>query len=135
MSGGMGGAMSGQPLFSVLDVEKAYEVGRAPPARRFARGEPRLLHALDGVRLDVGDGDAVALVGESGSGKSTLVRLMLGLEAATEGRLLYRGADLGTLLKDVTLSRGGVVPKVEKALEAKKKKRAGKKSSSATPKV
>ncbi len=38
-------------------------------------------------------------------------------------------ADLGALLKDVTLSRGGVVPKVEKALEAKKKK-AGKKSSS-----
>jgi hypothetical protein len=37
-------------------------------------------------------------------------------------------------LKDVTLSRGGVVPKVEKALEAKKAKRAGKKSSS-TPKV
>jgi histone H2A len=44
-------------------------------------------------------------------------------------------ADLGTLLKDVTLSRGGVVPKVEKALEAKKQKRAGKKASSATPKV
>ena len=43
-------------------------------------------------------------------------------------------ADLGTLLKDVTLSRGGVVPKVEKALEAKKVKRAGKKAS-ATPKV
>jgi histone H2A len=42
-------------------------------------------------------------------------------------------ADLGTLLKDVTLSRGGVVPKVEKALEAKKKKH-GKKHS-ATPKV
>ena len=42
--------------------------------------------------------------------------------------------DLGTLLKDVTLSRGGVVPKVEKALEAKKKKRSSKKSS-ATPKV
>ena len=43
-------------------------------------------------------------------------------------------ADLGTLLKDVTLSRGGVVPKVEKALEKKKGKRAssGKKS---TPKV
>jgi histone H2A len=43
-------------------------------------------------------------------------------------------ADLGTLLKDVTLSRGGVVPKVEKALEKKKAKRSGKKSS-ATPKV
>jgi histone H2A len=44
-------------------------------------------------------------------------------------------ADLGSLLKDVTLSRGGVVPKVEKALEAKQKKRSGKKASSATPKV
>ena len=44
-------------------------------------------------------------------------------------------ADLGTLLKDVTLSRGGVVPKVEKAVEAKKKKGTGKKASSATPKV
>ena len=43
-------------------------------------------------------------------------------------------ADLGALLKDVTLSRGGVVPKVEKALEAKKKKKSSKKSS-ATPKV
>ena len=37
-------------------------------------------------------------------------------------------ADLGALLKDVTLSRGGVVPKVEKALESKKKsKKSGKK--------
>ena len=45
-------------------------------------------------------------------------------------------ADLGSLLKDVTLSRGGVVPKVEKALEKKQSsKKAGKKASSATPKV
>jgi histone H2A len=43
-------------------------------------------------------------------------------------------ADLGSLLKDVTISRGGVVAKVEKALEAKKTKRSGKKAS-ATPKV
>jgi len=49
--------------------------------------------------------------------------------------------DLGTLLKDVTLSRGGVIPNVEKALEGKKKhKKSAKKShkkakkSSATPK-
>ena len=37
-------------------------------------------------------------------------------------------ADLGALLKDVTLSRGGVVPKIDKALESKKKsKKSGKK--------
>ena len=38
-------------------------------------------------------------------------------------------ADLGALLKDVTLSRGGVVPKVEKAMEAKKKSKSSKKAS------
>ena len=39
-------------------------------------------------------------------------------------------ADLGALLKDVTLSRGGVVPKIDKALERKKaKKSSGKKVS------
>lgn len=45
-------------------------------------------------------------------------------------------ADLGALLKDVTLSRGGVVPQATKAMESKKKagKKASKKSS-ATPKV
>jgi histone H2A len=43
-------------------------------------------------------------------------------------------ADLGALLKDVTLSRGGVVPKVEKGVESKKKK-SGSKKASATPKV
>ena len=39
-------------------------------------------------------------------------------------------ADLGSLLKDVTISRGGVVPSVNKALAKKKK---GAKKSSATP--
>ena len=49
--------------------------------------------------------------------------------------------DLGTLLKDVTVSRGGVIPNVHKALEKKKKggkaHKAGKKGkkSSATPAV
>jgi histone H2A len=40
--------------------------------------------------------------------------------------------DLGTLLKDVTIARGGVVPNVHKALEKKSK---GSKKSSATPKM
>ena len=44
-------------------------------------------------------------------------------------------ADLGALLKDVTLSRGGVVPKIDKALDKKKKSGKKSKKSSATPKV
>jgi oligopeptide/dipeptide ABC transporter ATP-binding protein len=92
--------VSGADVFSVLDVEKAYEVGRGPRTGWLARGAPRRLRALDGVRLEIAQGDSVAIVGESGSGKSTLVRLMLGLEPASDGRLLYRGADLATLTGD-----------------------------------
>jgi len=82
------------PLFSVRDVEKTYTVGSVRGAGLLAPRTPRRLKALDGVRLDIHEGDAVALVGESGSGKSTLVRLMLGLEPASDGRLLYRNTDI-----------------------------------------
>jgi peptide/nickel transport system ATP-binding protein len=84
-------------LFEISDVEKSYAVGHGPRKGLLGRREPRRLKALDGVRLSIAAGDSVALVGESGSGKSTLVRLMLGLEAPTDGRLRYRQAEFGTL--------------------------------------
>jgi len=43
--------------------------------------------------------------------------------------------DLGSLLKDVTLSRGGVIPNVHKVLEKKKGSKKGSKKSSATPRA
>jgi oligopeptide/dipeptide ABC transporter ATP-binding protein len=81
-------------LFRLLDVEKTYQVGFRPRESWLGARAPRMLKALDGVRLDIAQGDSIALVGESGSGKSTLVRLMLGLEPASEGRLLYRETDI-----------------------------------------
>ena len=65
------------PLFTVLDVEKTYRVGTTPGSGWFSAGQPRLLKALNGVRLEIAEGDSIALVGESGSGKSTLVRWIL----------------------------------------------------------
>jgi len=68
----------------------------------------RGLAALDQVSLSLDRGRALGLVGESGSGKSTCVRLALGLERPTSGRLTFRGADyprsrrrLGTLRREV----------------------------------
>ncbi len=43
--------------------------------------------ALSDVNLDVGEGEFVAVVGPSGCGKSTLMRIMAGLDAATDGRV------------------------------------------------
>ncbi len=44
---------------------------------------------LDGIDLDIADGEFVALVGKSGCGKSTLLRLLAGLDTGYSGELLH----------------------------------------------
>jgi polar amino acid transport system ATP-binding protein len=54
------------------------------------------LKVLDGVSLEVRQGQLVAIVGRSGSGKSTLLRCMNGLEPIQGGRIVICGHDVGT---------------------------------------
>ncbi len=49
---------------------------------------------LDGVDLDVGDAELVALLGPSGSGKSTLLRVIAGIIPADSGRIELDGVDV-----------------------------------------
>jgi putative spermidine/putrescine transport system ATP-binding protein len=55
-------------------------------SRRF--GEVR---AVDGVSLEVGEGEFFALLGPSGSGKTTCLRLVAGFEEPDAGEVLIRG--------------------------------------------
>ncbi len=53
--------------------------------------------ALDGVSLDVGDGEVVTVLGPSGSGKSTLLRVIAGLQRPDSGHVLLDGEDLSSV--------------------------------------
>jgi branched-chain amino acid transport system ATP-binding protein len=50
--------------------------------------------ALDGVTLDITEGDIVAIVGANGAGKTSLIRTIAGMHQPARGRILYRGADI-----------------------------------------
>jgi putative ABC transport system ATP-binding protein len=55
------------------------------------------IRALDGVTLDIGDGEFVAVVGRSGSGKTTMLDLLGLLLRPTSGTLMIDGTDTGKL--------------------------------------
>ena len=49
------------------------------------------IHALDGVSLDLAQGDIVGLVGDNGAGKSTLIKILAGVYAPTAGDIALDG--------------------------------------------
>jgi ABC-type glutathione transport system ATPase component len=78
------------PLVEVRNLTKIFDLTESPFGTRRA-GEVR---AVDGVSLDIHEGETLGLVGESGSGKSTLGRLILRLIEPTSGAITFDGVDL-----------------------------------------
>jgi ABC-type lipoprotein export system ATPase subunit len=69
-----------------------------------------VIKALDGVTLDIGDGEFVAVVGRSGSGKTTMLDLLGLLLRPTAGKLIVDGVDTGALIdKDLARMRGSKI--------------------------
>ena len=60
-------------------------------AKRYGR-----VQALQGVDLEVAEGELVGLLGPNGAGKSTLVKIVCGLVGATSGRAFVGGAPAGS---------------------------------------
>ena len=67
---------------------------------KFFRTEEVETIALNGVSMEVKDGEFVAIMGPSGCGKSTTGRAVLRLHEPTEGEILYRGKDICKLSQE-----------------------------------
>jgi len=90
-----------EPLLRLRGVERRYPVTSGALQRVVGH-----VHAVDGVDLDIYEGEAVGLVGESGSGKSTLGRVLLRLEPPDAGTIHFDGRDITDLsMRDLRARR------------------------------
>lgn len=76
-------------ILEVKNLKKYFPVDSG-----FFRSGQKVIHAVDDVSFTIAEGETVGLVGESGCGKSTLGQVVLQLQRATSGQVLYKGEDL-----------------------------------------
>ena len=74
-----------QPMVDVTDVRKVY------------KRDTQEITVLDGISLEVPEGEFVALMGPSGSGKTTLLNLIAGIDRPTSGKVVVAGTDVAKL--------------------------------------
>ena len=84
----------GEVLLRATDVVKHFPVRGGLLPRR---GEKPVVHAVDGVSLEVRKGETLGVVGESGCGKSTLGRCLVRLTDLTSGSVEFAGQNLTSL--------------------------------------
>ncbi|TBR59410.1 bacitracin ABC transporter ATP-binding protein [Westiellopsis prolifica IICB1] len=68
-----------QPYLEIKDVSKVYPTKNGP------------FTVLDGVNLNVGEGEFICVIGHSGCGKSTLLNMVSGFNHPTDGQVLLEG--------------------------------------------
>ena len=81
-----------EPLISIKDMHKIYNPGENE------------VRALDGVSLEIHEGEFVAIIGHSGSGKSTLMNMIGCLDTPTSGSYFLHGKDVSRMTDNEPVS-------------------------------
>lgn len=92
------------PMLSVNNLTKNF-VKRLDVAGKIASKlgsniREEVVHAVDGVSINIPRGGVVGLVGESGCGKSTLGRMIAGILKPTSGEIVYKGVSITDMSED-----------------------------------
>ncbi|MFF0298959.1 ABC transporter ATP-binding protein [Kitasatospora sp. NPDC004614] len=82
-----------EPILEVRDLVKHYPLTQGVLFKK----QVGAVKAVDGVSFTLDKGETLGIVGESGCGKSTLAKVLMNLERATAGQVLYKGEDISRL--------------------------------------
>jgi len=74
------------------------------------------LPVLQGISIEVGEGETVSVVGANGAGKSTLLRAIMGAQRVFEGRVIFRGREIQKLHTEEIVRMGIIYVPEEKML-------------------
>jgi len=76
------------------DVKTHFAVDDDLISRMFSRGQREVVKAVDGVSLQIHEGESFGLAGESGCGKTTLGKTILRLREPAEGKIYFDGEEI-----------------------------------------
>ncbi|MGF1503214.1 MAG: dipeptide ABC transporter ATP-binding protein [Paracoccaceae bacterium] len=83
----------GDTVLTVDHLKKHYSVSTG----MFGGGDTRTVKANEELSFTAREAETVAIVGESGCGKSTFAKVLMGLETATDGKVLLGNLEIGSL--------------------------------------
>ena len=86
--------MEQQVIISIENLKKEYKI---KSAKLFEKA--KYLKAIDGITLNIFEGETLGVIGESGCGKSTLGNLLANLISTSGGKIIFMGKDIGEMAK------------------------------------